>query len=91
MPRDDPDPELLPRVTRVVSQVILRTTGRSVRPGPDDPLFENGPLDPVELPLLVLALQDELGVILEPHQASPRALRTISSIVRSQARSFRRD
>jgi len=63
-----------------VSQVILQTTGRTLEPAPDAPLFDNGPLDPFELAHLVLYLQDEFDVILEEHEVSPRALGSIAAI-----------
>ncbi len=78
--------ELQERVTQLVSQVILQTSGRSIAPAPEAPLFDHGPLDPFELPHLVLYLQDEFGVILEAHEVSPEALRSVAAITEILAR-----
>ena len=67
------------RVTRLVAQVILAMTGRSVMPAPDDALFEDY-LDPVDMTALLLALDEEFGVTLEVHEANPRTLRSVASI-----------
>ncbi len=81
---------LLERVTDVVSQVILQQTGRCVRPTPDDPLFDGGPLDGPMLdgpmlgaPMLgalVLALQETLDVTLAPGDLDARRGPTIAKI-----------
>ena len=73
---------LLPyeRVSLLVAQVILETSGRCTDPMPDEPLFEKGYLESVDLVHLVLRLQSEFDVTLDASEAQPLTLRTIDAI-----------
>jgi acyl carrier protein len=87
--RQQPDPELLDQVTRIVSRVILESTGRSVLPEPDDRLLEKGWLDSLSIVNLVLALQLEMQVTLEVTDLSELnfgSVRAITSLVARQRR-----
>lgn len=75
-----PSQALRERVALTVSQVILETKGKAVQPTPDEPLFENGYLDPIDLGHLVLRLQAEFDVTLDVGEANARALRSLAAI-----------
>jgi hypothetical protein len=66
-------------VARTVARVILQTTGRCVEPQPGEPLFGRH-LHEVELVPLLLALQDEFGVVFAEHEATLQRLGSIESI-----------
>ena len=53
------------RVTEIVCRVLRANTGRSLVPGPDDRLIENGTLDSLSVADLAVALRTGLGVPLE--------------------------
>lgn len=76
----EPNHELRERVSLLVAQVILETSGRCTEPAPDAPLFEKGYLESVDLAHLVLRLQSELDVTIHPGEAQPLMLRSIDAI-----------
>jgi acyl carrier protein len=86
----EPSADLRDRVSLLVAQVILETSGRCVELKPDEPLFEKGYLESVDLAHLVLRLQSELDVALDPAEAQPRTLRSIDAITRLVAARMRR-
>ena len=68
------------RVARVVSQVILETSGRCVEPAAQEALFEKGFLESVDLVHLVLALQTEFDIVLDAAETNPRTMGSITAI-----------
>ena len=77
---DDVDPKLRERVGMLVAQVILQTSGRCTEPGHDEDLFAKGYLESIDLGHLVLRLQEEFEMALDPAEAQPRTLRSIDAI-----------
>ena len=53
------------RIAALVARIIDESTGRSLAPGPDDPLISSGYLDSMSMVNLVIALQAELGIDLD--------------------------
>lgn len=76
----NPPQALRERVALTVSQVILETKGKSVQPTADEPLFDNGHLDPIDLGHLVLRLQAEFDVTIDVVEANAHALRSLAAI-----------
>jgi hypothetical protein len=85
---NDSSAELEERVTRLVAQVILAMTGRTVMPARDEALFEQY-LDPVDMAALLLAIDEEFSVTLAAHEANRRTLGSVASIAELLERRLR--
>jgi len=75
-------PELLAKITDVVSGVILQQTGRMVRPKPDESIVDKRYLDEIQLMSLALALQTHFDVELHSSEITPLSMQSVASIGR---------
>jgi acyl carrier protein len=74
--------ELTDQITDIVSRVILESSGRILRPAPEDRLIEKGYLDSLSMVNLVLALQLDLGVQLEINDLNEETFGSVAAITR---------
>ena len=72
--------EFVERVADLVSQVACQITGRIREFDPAEDLFASGWFDSVNKFHLVLAIQDEFGVVLDHDEISRQSLSTIETI-----------
>ncbi len=68
------------RVSSVVAQVIVESTGQELALTAEDPLISTGILDSLSMVSLVIALQSEFGVQLEVTDLNVENFESIRSI-----------
>ena len=57
--------DLQSRISKLITRVILESTGRDLTLGIDEPLISSGLLDSMSMVNLVIAMQSEMGVELD--------------------------
>ena len=74
------DTRLRTQISKLVSRIILESTGRTLELDTDDPLISSGYLDSMSMVQLVIAVQSELDVELEVTHMSAENFETIQAI-----------
>ena len=83
MPTGSPlthDADLQARISKLVTRVILESTGRDLTLEVDEPLISSGHLDSMSMVSLVIAMQSELGVELDVTHMNAENFESIRAI-----------